>query len=235
MISTDFMRSRAVFSLRTGGIALAFLAGVFLSFPEIDLWFSKQFFDGRFDSSGKPVGFYLASLEELKFFFWLIDAIARVVLIVGIALLIYRAAKKHSQLLSTAIVVFSLIMGPAVVVNSVLKDHWDRARPRQVMEFGGDKKFTSALVISDQCARNCSFTSGHAAAGFAFIVGHFVTKGIFWLWLGIFSGLLVGFTRIIVGAHFLSDVLFSFFAVYLTSALVTLIFVRIASGKKAKK
>ena len=150
-------------------------------------------------------------------------------LIAAIVLLIVRSFKKHARLLPTAIVTFSLILGPGVLVNSVFKEHWDRARPRQIQEFGGDKQFTPAWVVSNQCDRNCSFTSGHAAAGFAFVVMHFVARSRTWLWLGLASGALIGAARIAVGAHFLSDIVFSFFLVYLVAALVARILVKISA------
>jgi lipid A 4'-phosphatase len=147
------------------------------------------------------------------------------VLVVAIVLLVVRAIRRHSRLLSTAVVALSLIFGPAVVVNSVFKDHWDRARPRQIQDFGGDKQFSAAWIVSNQCDRNCAFTSGHAAAGFSFIALHFVARGSLWLWLSLAFGGLIGASRIAVGAHFLSDVVFSFFLVYLISAAVAQILV----------
>ena len=125
-------------------------------------------------------------------------------------------------------VTISLVLGPAVVVNSVLKEHWDRARPRELQDFGGSKQFTPAWVKSNQCDRNCAFTSGHAAAGFSFIALYFVARSPLWLWLSLACGGLIGWTRIAVGAHFLSDVVFSFFLVYLISAAVAWILVTIA-------
>jgi lipid A 4'-phosphatase len=83
-------------------------------------------------------------------------------------------------------------------------------------------------VKSDQCDRNCAFTSGHAAAGFSFIALYFVARSPLWLWLSLACGGLIGWTRVAVGAHFLSDVVFSFFLVYLISAAVAWILVTIA-------
>jgi lipid A 4'-phosphatase len=54
----------------------------------------------------------------------------------------------------------ALIVGPGLLVNAGLKDHWHRARPHQIAEFGGTARFTLPLVIADQCDRNCSFTAG---------------------------------------------------------------------------
>lgn len=208
-------------------------AAIFIALPQLDLATSRFFYaQGQ---EGAQSGFGLANLRSLKFFFWLIDAVSRVVLVATIGLTIYYAVKKHPRLLASTIVTFSLVLGPAIMVNAVYKDHWDRARPRQIVEFGGTKQFTPAWVVSDQCPRNCSFTSGHAAAGFSFLVGYFVSRGRFWLWLGIVFGGITGLTRIMVGAHFLSDVVFSFFTVYLMAALVTFVLVRSAPTNDRRK
>src|SRR5262249_21775368 len=59
-----------------------------------------------------------------------------------------------------------LIIGGGLIVNFTVKDHFGRARPRDVAEFGGTKLFTPAFEISHQCTSNCSFSSGDAAGGF---------------------------------------------------------------------
>ena len=104
----------------------------------------------------------------------------------------------------------SLALGPGLVVNTLLKDHWGRARPHQIVEFGGNAHFSPAVLLSDQCARNCSFPSGHAALGF-WLVAIAMVMPTAWrriampIALGV--GVLIGLMRIAQGAHFLSDVI----------------------------
>jgi lipid A 4'-phosphatase len=114
-----------------------------------------------------------------------------------------------------------LIVGPMLAVNAGLKESWGRARPRDVVEFGGAHKFTPAWIISDQCSHNCAFTSGHAAAGFSLCIGFFVSRRKIWLNGGLLFGGLVSLSRMMNGAHFFSDVLFSFFVVFISAAIVT--------------
>jgi len=106
-----------------------------------------------------------------------------------------------------------LAIGPGLVVNGILKEHWGRARPRDVTEFGGDRRFTPAFVISDQCERNCSFTAGHPSAGFALAALGYAYASRRKRWQVIAAatgfGLIVGLARVAAGGHFLSDVLFS--------------------------
>ncbi|MBI1262280.1 MAG: phosphatase PAP2 family protein [Rhizobiales bacterium] len=111
----------------------------------------------------------------------------------------------------------ALLLAPGFVVNSVFKDEWGRARPWQTETFGGDKSFTPPWVMVNQCAKNCSFVSGHAAMGFYVFAFGFLAAGA---WrrrlfiLGCVTGGLVGLGRVVQGDHFLSDVIFSGFIVY---------------------
>jgi lipid A 4'-phosphatase len=211
------------------GLTLIF-AIVFFLFPEVDLKTSRFFY--QTDESNFTASFHLAGNFALYIFFKSVDIISRVVLLCAIALTVFLIWKKSAKAIAAIVVTLSLIVGPLIFVNGILKEHWDRARPRELVEFGGTKRFTPAWVISDQCTRNCSFASGHAAAGFSFVVGHFVTRSFFWLWLGVAMGSLTGLTRIMVGAHFLSDVVFSFFSVFLASALVSYVVIRAVRSRK---
>ena len=127
-----------------------------------------------------------------------------------------------------------LAVGPGLVVNGVFKDHWGRARPRDVVEFGGTKTFTPAFVISDQCERNCSFVSGHASLPFALAALGFVLRRrrrAIYAGAAVFGGL-VGFGRILQGAHFLSDVIFSAVFVFAVAYLLAYYVFRLPSGAK---
>jgi lipid A 4'-phosphatase len=121
-----------------------------------------------------------------------------------------------------------LVVGPGVVANLIFKDNMGRARPRDVIEFGGTKAFTPPLVPSRECPRNCSFVSGEASAMFApfFALAFLLPQyrmGL--LAAGLATGLLVGTVRIIQGAHFLSDVLFAGIFMALTVALLHIAFI----------
>ncbi|GIL38558.1 phosphatase PAP2 family protein [Roseiterribacter gracilis] len=106
-------------------------------------------------------------------------------------------------------VVLTIAIGPGLVANVVLKDNWGRARPNQIAEFGGTKRFSPAWAVSDQCAKNCSFVSGDAsfavalvALAWAWPVG---VQRRRWAWrIGAFAAV-VAFMRMARGAHFLSD------------------------------
>lgn len=115
----------------------------------------------------------------------------------------------------------ALLVGPGLMANVVFKDHWGRARPRNVLVFGGQAAFTPAFVMSNSCQRNCSFVSGDAAFGFflpsfAYVVPRRRSRQVFWGAMGV--GWAFSLARILLGAHFLSDVLAAMFLVLAVSA-----------------
>jgi lipid A 4'-phosphatase len=105
------------------------------------------------------------------------------------------------------------LLGPMILANAVLKDHWDRARPAHTEQFGGPKRYTPPLVIADQCESNCSFVSGEAALGFAYMAFGFVARTPARRRWGIAAGIALGsafgLLRIAEGGHYLSDVYFA--------------------------
>lgn len=104
-------------------------------------------------------------------------------------------------------------LGPGLIVNALFKGHFGRARPVQILEFGGAAHFTPALQIADQCARNCSFTAGDPSVGFALAAFAliFPRHHAAFFALAVASGAGLGAMRIAQGGHFLSDVLFTGF------------------------
>lgn len=196
------------------------LAWLFISLPQIDLWFSSYFFD-------PALGFVLSSASSHKALPYLPGVIAMFIngcfIILGVNWL--RARKLgsgHYLLLPNRQVVFLLLalaLGPGILVNGVFKSYWGRARPIKVAEFGGNNAFSPAYVIATQCKNNCSFVSGDAAVGYFFLAFIFVAKkrermvAI----LGTLLGTTIGLVRVAQGAHFLSDILFAGF-VTLTAA-----------------
>lgn len=102
-------------------------------------------------------------------------------------------------------------LGPGIVVNLGFKDQWQRARPYQVENFGGDKQFTRATVMTDQCSDNCSFVSGHVACGYFFIslLLFHRRRALAWTATGLLAAGLIGFSRMSDQAHWLSDTLWA--------------------------
>jgi lipid A 4'-phosphatase len=118
----------------------------------------------------------------------------------------------------------SLALGPGLLANIVLKDHWGRARPTQIEAFGGSRHFTPAPLPAAECASNCAFVSGHAALGFSLVAFAFLLppgrkrRGAGAAALGF--GAIAGLGRIAQGGHFLSDVVYAGLLVYATTAVL---------------
>ncbi len=115
--------------------------------------------------------------------------------------------------------VLSLAIGPGLITNTLFKDHWGRPRPEHLEEFGGHAHYVPLLLPSSQCDHNCSFPSGHAAAGFWLISGAWVWphRRRAWLAAGLTLGGIIGLTRIAQGGHFLSDVVAALAVVWLVN------------------
>ena len=123
--------------------------------------------------------------------------------------------------LALAFVGMSLLLGPGLATWAV-KEHQLRARPLDVVEFGGQRQFTPALQQANQCSDNCAVVSGHVACGFFFASLMLLDPRRRWWWitLGVVAGGLIGVARISVGAHWLSDALWAFPITLLSSWLV---------------
>ena len=159
------------------------------------------------------------------------DLLARVsgslLLVYVLASLKWKGIAPRGRRRAATFLLLVLLIGPGLIVNT-FKDAWGRARPVNVEELGGDRRFTPALLPSDQCKRNCAFTSGHAAFGFWWMAPAFVDRrrrGM-WLALGLALGLGIGLLRIAQGGHFVSDVLFSGWIVYGTMLALRALFLR---------
>lgn len=118
-----------------------------------------------------------------------------------------------------------LALGPGLVVNVLLKDHYGRARPIDVHEFGGQFPFTQFWQPGTS-SNNRSFPSGHASIAFYVVAPWFVLRrrrpgqASCWLAGGLAYGSLVGAARIMQGGHFLSDVLWAGGLVYLSGEVL---------------
>jgi membrane-associated phospholipid phosphatase len=117
----------------------------------------------------------------------------------------------------------TIAIGPGLIINLSLKDHWHRPRPVQTQEFGGPNEFRPWYDESGACKKNCSFVSGEAATGFWMVAPASVLPEP-WRPPAIVAafafGLGASLLRMAFGGHYLSDVLLG--------GLITLIVIEIA-------
>lgn len=124
------------------------------------------------------------------------------------------------------------LTGPVLLVNRILKEHWGRARPADVTQFGGAHDFSPFWQPSDQCLSNCSFVSGEVSGTTATAIALMVIAPGLGRWIGdrgVLALRLVAFClpwivaaqRIAAGRHFLSDTVFSALLTLLVALLLS--------------
>jgi lipid A 4'-phosphatase len=111
------------------------------------------------------------------------------------------------------VIVLTAILGPGVLVNGILKNYWSRPRPRQIEQFGGQWNYRHPHQPGIP-GKGKSFPCGHCTMGFLFCSLMIFRKHKRWLaYTGGVIGLLLGgflsAARILQGAHYLSDTLWS--------------------------
>ena len=111
------------------------------------------------------------------------------------------------------VIVLTAILGPGVLVNGILKNYWSRPRPREVQEFSGSWAYRHAHQPGIP-GKGESFPCGHCTMGFLFCALMVFRKHHRWLAytgaaLGLSLGTLLSIARIVQGAHYLSDTLWS--------------------------
>ena len=201
------------FLVSRGGIVLALgltllTALLFAVWPELDLRVSSAFYrgNGHFVGAG-PLG----------------DAARQTFLTVPFAVLIafgllYCGERAGWRIgwapsgRSLVMLIASLALGPGLLVNVALKDHWHRPRPVQVVEFGGADPFRPYDRLDGGCVRNCSFVSGEGASAFWTVAPALLLPPP-WRAVALVGALCfaaaAGALRMAFGGHFLSDSLFA--------------------------
>jgi membrane-associated PAP2 superfamily phosphatase len=202
-------------AIALGLLTLAALA-VFVVFPGLDLAVSA-----RFHRPGE--GFWLAGnplVDALRHGIWTLSIAVFAFAIAALVLAAFRRPILGVDVREAGFIVLLYLLGPILLVNGVLKEHWGRARPVEVTEFGGTATFTPPWLPSDQCIDNCSFVSGEGSAamalGLAFLVlapdaWRLMTRRGFALYA--LAGTLLPAAgialRVMTGRHFLSDTVFA--------------------------
>ena len=194
------MALAAVIALAT----LAMLMGV-----KLDLQIAQLFYDPqqrRFLAAANP---YVGLLRE-NGLVALVTCLSTVV-----AAVVTRMLRLLQRVIPGRVVLFlvsTLALGPGLLVNGILKDHWHRPRPLQVTEFGGSKAYVDWWNSGGSCERNCSFVSGEvASAAWMFAPAMLVPpqwRGAAFAGAAIFTAV-ISVSRMAAGGHFFTDVLFA--------------------------
>ena len=199
---------------RTGlAVALTLAVAVGLLFaldPRLDLYISGWFFDRRthdFVINAQPWAQHTRAAARL-----LITLLAAPAA-VAIACKIIMPRRRFAMGGRAALfLLLTLTLGPGVLANLILKDHWGRARPIDVVEFGGTDRFTPWWDPRGACPSNCSFIAGEPSGAFwTFAPAALAPPQWRVLAYGgtLVFGAAIGVMRIGGGGHFFTDVVFA--------------------------
>jgi lipid A 4'-phosphatase len=205
-------------------IALALAAAVGLAFgvyPQLDLDLAALFFDPSADGFWGRLDPVLNGLRDAsRFTITLLVAPAFLALI---GKLVLPRRRMLIQGRAAVLMVATLALGPGIVTNLILKDHWGRSRPIDVMAFGGDEHFVPWWDPRGDCPGNCSFVAGEPSGAFWTLAPAALAPPA-WRAAATAAALAfgagLGLVRMAGGGHFFTDVVFAGFLTFLTIWLV---------------
>lgn len=111
------------------------------------------------------------------------------------------------------IVVLTTLLAAGLLVNAVLKQYWGRPRPGQTTEFGGKWEYRPIFPPGTP-GKGASFPCGHCTMGFVFLAmaafrRQSKTLAYGGVVVGVGLGGLLSAARVVQGAHFVSDTIWS--------------------------
>ncbi len=196
---------RPILALLLAAVALCL---IFRQWPQIDLAATQYFYDSgahRFDPFLHLLGLVC------KRGIYIFNDVWIPLLIAGNLIFFLNRARTQWLGLNRAqwaFLIAVMALGPGLSV-AVAKQYFHRPRPVEIVQFGGTQPYVPPFARGT--AHGESFFSGHAATGFYFCAfallerRHRRRRYAF----GLLLGGIIGLSRIIMGAHFVSDILFS--------------------------
>ncbi len=199
---------------RTGlviALTIAVIVGVlFAVYPRLDIDISALFYNRQinlFDVNAQPWANNSRAAAR-----WLTTLILAPACLAVIGKLIMPNRRMLIGARAALLLIITMALGPGVLTNLVLKDHWGRARPIDITELGGDFRFTPWWDPRGDCPNNCSFVAGEPSGAF-WTLGPAALAPPQWRLLAyggaLAFGAAVGLLRIGGGGHFFTDVVFA--------------------------
>jgi lipid A 4'-phosphatase len=182
-------------------------------------------------------GFFYARVRWLVDLRLILQPLAAIMAVIAAVLLvrdIFRGKRwLDGGIRLKAVLIATLAIGPGIIVNGILKNHWGRPRPWMTDQFGGWLPFVAAGEKTDYCLSNCSFISGEsAAAGWLMCVAilmyarqrTYVATGL------LVAAFIQPILRVAFDAHYLSDAVLGFSLTIVLFMLLAM-FSEISAGK----
>jgi lipid A 4'-phosphatase len=205
---------------RTGltiALTIGFVAGLICAVdPQLDLDLARVTFDPNrqlFGVNAQPWVQHTREAARAIITFLVLPAFIAI-----LGKLIFPRRRMLIEGRAALFLIATLALGPGVLTNLVLKNHWGRPRPIDVQQFGGRYHFTPWWDPRGDCPDNCSFIAGEPSGAFWTLAPavlappelRVVTYGA-----AIAFGVGIGALRMGAGAHFFSDVVFAGVFMYL--------------------
>ncbi len=189
------------------GVATGLVFGID---PRLDLQTSALFYDPTLRTWPADQRMLLAYFREFN------SVLATILVIIAVGALALASIRRRALgFLSRRVAAFlvgTVVLGPGLITNVLLKPHWGRPRPAEVAEFGGPLHFTPWWNPFGECDGNCSFVSGEVSLAVWLIAWAIMLPERYRgpaLAVALLDCALMGACRIAMGGHFTSDVLFA--------------------------
>jgi lipid A 4'-phosphatase len=179
-------------------------------FPQLDLSISAWFYD-PLHHVWPATNIGLLAIHR-DFSAYLAVILVIIAIILGALGVILRRRPWAIWWRAAAFLLGSCLLGPGLIVNTLLKPEWGRPRPADVLEFGGRLHFVAWWNPFGECDGNCSFVSGETSVAFWMLAWALVVPPRYraaTATAALVNCLVLSAGRIAVGGHFMSDVLFA--------------------------
>lgn len=228
--TTRALAGAMFFGAAAVGICLMFF---YFLFPRFDLTVSEALYVKPHQFIGSESRFFDDLRSGFSFLFTFVCVFS------GIGCAVALSVRKRKRWLNLSAsqwlyLAACLLIGPLTIANLGFKDHWGRARPMHVIEFGGSEIYSPPTKPSNQCDRNCSFFSGEASSIYIIFFAAaflFPAEAKFWTLSGVILGTLAGFVRMTEGGHFLSDVAFAGVFMAMTASALHMLFLVVGRSR----
>ena len=203
--SSRFTSRVALMLILAIGLPAALVFGLY---PKLDLSISAAFYD-------RPQHDWPVTRNDLLILHRNFSAYVAAILVIftigSVAVGVIRRARPALMSWRDAgFLLGSLLLGPGLIVNVLLKPEWARPRPAEVIDLGGKLHFVPWWNPFGECDGNCSFVSGETSLAFWMLAFAIVLPQRYRpaaIAAALVNCLVLGFGRIAVGGHFTSDVL----------------------------